>query len=268
MYKARVLTVTNRCVSLRTREPTVEANHSMSVFANVGTHSGGQPMAHAHSSRTTEQRVVIAGAGRVGHRTAQVLDNYGYDVDLIERDPETVDQVTGRRTSVVIEGDATDPEILHQAKPEQSDMPTDQTGDGTTNFAICAGIQHLTDDIRTVARVDESKRADTAWEFADEIMYPERAGSKSVINRIRGNDIRTLADVTGDLDVLDIRVDPQSPVAGKQLTEILLTDGSQVISNADGTEIARAGTTLEPDRRSLVAAEPSVADGVDNLLIG
>ncbi|MFB6127738.1 MAG: TrkA family potassium uptake protein [Halolamina sp.] len=220
------------------------------------------------NDRTAEQHVVIAGAGRVGYRTAQVLDDYGHGVYLIERDAETVEQVTGHQTGVVIEGDATDPEILRQTEPKRADILAALTGDGTTNFAICAEIQHLTDDIRTVARVEEAERADTAQEFVDEIIYPERAGSKATINRIQGNDIRTLEDVTGDLDVLDIRVDPRSPVAGKQLKEILFPDGSQVISDADGTEIARPETTLEPDRRYLVAAEPSVADDVHKLLVG
>lgn len=225
-------------------------------------------MVFTYNSRTAEQHVVIAGAGRVGHRTAQVLDDYGHEVYLIERDAATVDQVTGRRTGVVIEGDATDPEILRQTEPEQTDILAALTGDGTTNFAICAEIRHLTDDIRTVARVGEPERADAAQEFVDEIIYPERAGSKAAINRIQGNDIRTLEDVTGDLDVFDIRVDPRSPVASKQLKEILLPDGSHVISDADGTEIARPETTLEPDRRYLIAAEPSVADDVHKLLIG
>ena len=204
----------------------------------------------------------------MGHRTAQVLDDYGHEIYLIERDAETVDRVTGRRTGIVIEGDATDPEILSQTGPEDADILAALTGDGATNFAICAEIQHLTDEIRTVARVENPDQTDRAEGFVDESIYPERAGSKAAINRIQENDIRTLEDVTGDLDVLDIRVDPRSPAAGKQLNELLLPDGSQVISDADGTEIARPETTLEPDRRYLVAAEPSVADDVHRLLIG
>jgi trk system potassium uptake protein TrkA len=164
------------------------------------------------SGRTAEQHVIIAGAGRVGHRTAQVLHDYGHEVYLIERDPKTVDAVTGRRTGVVIEGDAADPNILRQAEPERADVLVALTGEDTTNFAICAEIHHL--------------------------------------------------------DVLDIRVDPRSPVAGKQLKEILFPGGTQIISDADGTEIARPETTLEPGRRYLVAAEPSVADDVHKLLVG
>jgi trk system potassium uptake protein TrkA len=183
-------------------------------------------MVFTANDRTAEQHIVIAGAGRVGHRTAQALDDYGQEVYLIERDSATVERVTGRRTGVVIEGDATDPDILGQTDPERADVLAALTGDDTTNFAICAEMRHLTDDIRT------------------------------------------LEDVTGDLDVLDVRIDPRSPAAGKELKEILFPDGSQVISDADGTEIARPETTLEPGRRYLVAAEPSVADDVQKLLVG
>jgi trk system potassium uptake protein TrkA len=225
-------------------------------------------MVFTHSDRTAEQHIVIAGAGRVGHRTAQVLGEYGHDVYLIERDSRTVKQGTDDQTSIVIEGDATDPQILRQTDPSEADVLAALTGDGTTNFAICAEMRHLTENIRTVTRVDDPSRADSAQEFVDEIIYPERAGSKAAVNRIQRNDIRTLDDVTGDLDILDIRVDPRSPVAGKQLKEILLPDGSHVISDADGTEVARPDTTLEPDRRYLVAAEPSVADDVHKLLVG
>lgn len=225
-------------------------------------------MVFTHNGRTAEQHVVIAGGGRVGHRTAQLLDDYGHEVYLIERDPETADQATAPRTGVVIEGDATDPEILRQTDPEQADVLAALTGDGTTNFAVCAEVQHLTDDIRTVARVDETDRGNVATEFVDEIVYPERAGSKATVNRIQGDDIRTLEDVTGDLDVLDIRVDPRSPAAGKRLEEIHLPEGSHVISDAEGTEIARPETTLEPDRRYLVAAEPGMTNDVHKLLVG
>jgi trk system potassium uptake protein TrkA len=225
-------------------------------------------MVFTHSDRTIEQHIVIAGAGRVGHRTARVLGEYGHEVYLIERDSRTVEQVTDDQAGIVIEGDATDPRILRQTDPNEADVLAALTGDGTTNFAICAEMRHLTENIRTVTRVDDPSRADSAQEFVDEIIYPERAGSKAAVNRIQGNDIRTLEDVTGDLDILDIRVDPRSPVAGKRLKEILLPDGSHVISDADGTEVARPDTTLEADCRYLVAAEPSVADDVHKLLIG
>ena len=208
-------------------------------------------MVFTTTDRPTEQHVVVAGAGDVGSRTAQVLDDYGHDVYLIERDPATVEQVTERRRSVVIEGDATDPEVLAQADPERADVLAALTGD----------------EIRTVARLDSPERA-VSTAAVDDVVYPERAGSKAAVNCIQADDIRALEDVTGDLDVLDVRVDPRSPVAGKQLSEVPFPEGSHVIADAYGTEVARPETTLEPGRRYLVAAEPSVTDEVHRLVVG
>jgi trk system potassium uptake protein TrkA len=165
-------------------------------------------MVFTTTDRPTEQHVVVAGAGDVGSRTAQVLDDYGHDVYLIERDPATVEQVTERRRSIVIEGDATDPEVLAQAGPERA--------------------------VSTAA--------------VDDVVYPERAGSKAAVNCIQADDIRALEDVTGDLDVLDVRVDPRSPVAGKQLSEVPFPEGSHVIrrrrirSRSNGGRLLRVET--------------------------
>jgi len=109
---------------------------------------------YTQTDRTPEQHIIIAGAGRVGHRTAQLLSDYGHDVYLIERDSDTVEMVIDNWTGVVIEGDAEDPQILRQAEPSQADVLAALTGDATTNFAICAEMQHLTTHIRTIARVN------------------------------------------------------------------------------------------------------------------
>jgi trk system potassium uptake protein TrkA len=225
-------------------------------------------MTVTHDHTTGELRVVIAGAGRVGHRTAQVLSDLGHEVCLIERNTETVESVTGRRTGVVVEGDAADPTVLRQTDPERTDVLAALTGDGTTNIAVCAEMRHLASDVRTVARVDDPSQAEAPGEFVDEVVYPERAGSKAAVNRIQRDDVRALEDVAGDIDVLDVRIDPRAPVAGKRLDEVSLPEGSHVIADADGTEVARPGTTLDPDRRYLVAADPSVAADVRKLLIG
>ncbi|ERG94478.1 TrkA family potassium uptake protein [Haloquadratum walsbyi] len=223
---------------------------------------------HAQTDQIPEQHIVIAGAGRVGYQTAQVLTDCGHEVYLIERDPKTVERIIGGWTGVVIEGDAEDPQVLSRADPSQADVFAALTGDATINFAICAEMQHLSKGIRTIARVNDPNRENMSNAFIDEIVYPERTGSNATVNRIQRENIRVLEDVTKDINILNIRVHPQSPAAGKQLNEILLPDGCHVISDADGTEVARPETTLDRSRRYLSAAEPNTVDDAQKLLIG
>ena len=223
---------------------------------------------YTQTDHTAERRVAIAGAGRVGRRTAKHLSDHGHDVYIIERDSKTVDTVVNNCSGVVIEGDAEDPQVLHQVEPRRVDVVAALTGDATTNFAICAEMQHLTEDVRTVARVNNLERVNTTNEFINEIVYPERIGSKAAVNRIQGESVQTIEDTTGDVDILNIRIHPRSPAAGEQVEDIRLPDGCHVISGADGTKIAGPETTLKGSRRYLIAVEPHMIDDVRKLLIG
>lgn len=150
--------------------------------------------------------IIIAGAGRVGHRTARVLRDQGHDAYLIDKDPNIVEDARQALESTVIEGDATDPKVLAQADPERADVLAALTETGATNFAICAVVKHLTGDIRTVARIERPDQLDEEGTFFDRVVYPERAGAKSAVNQILTGDTRVFEDVTGDLDVAEVQV--------------------------------------------------------------
>ena len=87
-------------------------------------------------------------------------------------------------------------------------------------------------------------------------------------NEIVGSDVQTLADVTGNLDILLVRVAEGAPAAGKQLTDVRFPTGTLVVSDENGQRIARSDTTLKPGRSYVVAVEPDVADEVMNLMRG
>jgi trk system potassium uptake protein TrkA len=105
-------------------------------------------------------------------------------------------------------------------------------------------------------------------EFVDGIVYPERAGAKVAANQILGSDVRTLADVTGALEILEVVVQESAPAAGKQLSEVRFPAGTLVISDDDGERVAQPETVLTPDRRYVVAVESDVVDEVLQLLRG
>jgi trk system potassium uptake protein TrkA len=73
--------------------------------------------------------------------------------------------------------------------------------------------------------------------------------------------VQTFEGVTGELEILDIRVDYDAPAAGEVVSDVL-PEGSVVISQADGDVAVQHSTTLVAGRRYLVAADYDVVDEV------
>ena len=216
---------------------------------------------------TSNLDTIIAGGGRVGFQTAEILANRGHDVTIIERDERVVSEIADEWIATVIQGDATNPDIIEQAGIEQADVVAALTGETGLNFAVCLAASELNPDIRTVARIDRAA-GEAYTRFVDAILFPERAGAQVAANEIVGGDVQMLADVTGTLDIMLVRVAEGAPAAGKQLTDVRFPAGTLIISNDDGHRIARPDTTLTPGSRYVVAVEPDVADEVMNLMRG
>lgn len=216
---------------------------------------------------TRDLDIIIAGGGRVGFQTAELLANRGDDVTIIERQNAVVEAIADEWVATVIHGDATDPDIIEQAGIEKSDAIAALTGETGLNLAVCMAAKELSPGIRTVARIERSS-GEAYTRFVDAIVFPERAGARVAANEIVGSDVQTLADVTGTLDIMQIRVAEGAPAAGKTLTEVRFPEGTLIVSDEDGEQVARPDTTLTPGKLYVVAVEPDVVDEVMNLMRG
>jgi len=211
--------------------------------------------------------IIVAGGGRVGFQTAELLANRGHDVTIIETEERVVSEIADEWVATVIRGDATDPDIIEQAGIDRADAIAALTGETGLNLAVCLAALELQPEIRTVARIDRAT-AESYTRFVDAILFPERAGARVAANEIVGSDVQTLVDMTGDLEIMLVRVAEGAPAAGKRLADVRLPAGALVVSDDDGNRIARSDTTLTPGSRYVVAIEPDVADEVMNLMRG
>jgi trk system potassium uptake protein TrkA len=211
--------------------------------------------------------IAIAGGGQVGLRTAEILDDRGQNVVIIERDHGRCKALNDAYIGTVIEGDASRPAVLEQADPDRCDVLVALTGDTATNLGICMAAGQMT-DVRTVMRVTEPDAAQEYGGLVDSVVYPEDAGSRAVVNELLGDGVTTIEAVGGDLEILAVTVSPEAPAAGRQLANVALPKGSLIIAHAGGDRVSTAETVLEPGDRYLVAVEAAVTDEVMNLLRG
>jgi trk system potassium uptake protein TrkA len=205
---------------------------------------------------STPTTLVIAGGGRVGNRVAESFADRGHSVTVIEQDAAVIDTATADERIEYIEGDARRPSVLRDALREQTDVLGALTASEDTNLAICMAAQRLFPEIRTVARI-EDEHGDEYTEYVDDIYFPERASVKAAVNALSGSDIRTLEDVTGDLELLDVRVDYDAPAAGEVVSDAL-PEGSVVIAKTHGDVAVQHSTKLVAGRRYVVAVDPDV----------
>jgi trk system potassium uptake protein TrkA len=204
--------------------------------------------------------IVIAGGGRVGHRVAQHFAGRGHEVTVIERNPDAIHDADRRGPIEYLEGDATRPAMLRAAVSVDPGVRGALPAREVTNLAVCMAASKLYPEIRTVARIEDAD-ADEYTEFVDEVYFPERASIKAAVNAISGSDVQTLEGVTGDLEVLDIRLDYEAPAAGEVVADAL-PEGSVVIAAVGGHVAVQHSTKLVAGRRYLVAADQDVVHDV------
>lgn len=215
----------------------------------------------------TNLRVVIAGGGEVGLRTARFLHDRGCSVVIIEKDERRCEELTDEYIATVIAGDAARPGVLRQADLDSSDVIAALTHHEPTNFAICQAANSMA-DIRTVLRTEQDPD-ELYVEYVDGFVFPEHHGARVAANEIVGGvGVRTIEEITGDLEIMEIEVSDAAPAANKRLDQVRLPRGSLIISDARGGRIGGPDMVLEAGDRYIVAIESEVADEVLNLLRG
>ena len=216
-------------------------------------------------------RFVIVGAGRVGLRTARVLEDEGHEVVLIERDEPTVRRARAEGRTVV-EGDGGMESTLEEAGLDGVDAVGALTSDLNTNFMVCMIAKHH--GCRTIMRIDQDYRDEIYRRYAsdvDEVVYPERLGALGAKNALLGGTIRAIADVAPHLQVLEVTVASDAPMHEYTISELQLPGDATLLAFGKAGEDLRvplADETLEDGDRVVVLADFAVLDDVRQLLVG
>jgi trk system potassium uptake protein TrkA len=206
------------------------------------------------------EHYVVAGGGRVGRRVARHFADRGVAVTVIERDSEAITTAAESGAVEYLVGDATRPSLLREAIGDRTTVLGALTANTDTNLAVCMAATELDGDLKTVARIDDAD-GDAYTEYVDEVYFPERASVDAAVNALSSGDVRLLEGATGDLNLLDVRVDFDAPAAGQVVADAL-PEGSVVVARTDGDVAVQHSTKLVGGRRYVVAADEEVVDEV------
>jgi len=127
---------------------------------------------------TMRREVLLVGGGRVGRHTAKNLPSERYRVTIVERDSEKCDSLTADDASEVIEGDATEKEVLDRAEPAEADIVAALTNDTATNKMVCEMLHERNPEAKKIVRISTDGEEELSHlRFIDNIVYPAAAGA-------------------------------------------------------------------------------------------
>ncbi len=216
-------------------------------------------------------RFVIIGAGRVGLRCARVLREEEHEVTLVELNPAKAKRARDEGFDV-IEGDGSHEDVLTGADLENADALGALTSNLNVNFAACTIGNHH--DCRTVMRIDEDYREEIYRKYTaevDEVVYPERLGAIGAKNALLGGDIRAIADIAQNLQIVELTVTESSPTRGYTISELQLPANATVLAFGkvgDPLTVPDPDESIDVGDRLVVLADFNVLSDVRHIIVG
>jgi trk system potassium uptake protein TrkA len=210
--------------------------------------------------------VIVAGAGKVGWNLARELIDKGHEVTLIENDRRRYLVVEQELEHAVQYGDASELWVLERAGIPRADLVIAVTGDDEDNILICQMARDKYEVERIVARVNNPRNLDHFKELGIE----PAVSATDLILRLIEHEVPQyglvhLLDLAGDrLEIIELIVHEESPVAGHRVGDVDMPDGSLIISvlREGGGFVPQGDTVIEAGDEVLVVLDPGLEDDI------
>ena len=170
-----------------------------------------------------QDHVIVIGYGRVGQSAVAALQDSSQKIVLIERIEEQAQEAMDKGL-IVIKGDATDDDVLHEAGVEHAKTLLVCTGDTRDNLFIVLSARGLNPNLRIIARSDAESKTKMRRAGADRIVSPYQTGGKYMANIAMRPHVADFLDVVTldnglELWLEELTIEPGSSLVGKTVGE-------------------------------------------------
>jgi len=217
--------------------------------------------------------VLIAGGGKVGANLARLLLRAGHEVTLIEQRNDRFSALEEEFEHVAQRGDATELFILERAGIKRPpDLVLAVTGDDEDNLIICQISKEKYGVPKVIARVNDP-RNQAHFDLLG--ISPTICATSNIMGLIEHEvpeheDLVHLLELRREnLEIVEVQIDKDSPVAGKRVEELKVPDGARLISvmRNGQSEIAVGSTELHPGDQVLAILQPGKEDELRRVLL-
>jgi trk system potassium uptake protein TrkA len=215
--------------------------------------------------------IIVVGGGQVGYYLTKTLLSEGYEVLLIEKQPEKVEVFSERFGSVVIAGDGAEASTLAAAGAARANVVIAVTGEDEDNLVICQVAKHKFHVDRTIARVNNPKNEQLFRMLGIDVTVSQTNHILHLIEQSipQHTFVHLLSLRHADLAIVDAKVGEDSPSAHSQVGEIKLPPECIIAAISRGPEliIPTPATELLPGDDVIAIAHRDQEDALRALLV-
>ena len=174
------------------------------------------------TKRDKIEKIMILGGGRVGFKVAKELSKDGYNVKLIEINPDKAEHIANSLSNVlVLNIDGTRVDLLSEESLEEMDAFIATTGDSQKNIMSC--LMAKSKNIgRTIAIVDNTDYFELSESIGvDTLINKKLLAANQIFRFIRKGNILELNKLNNmNAEVLEFLISKESKVKGKKIKDI------------------------------------------------
>jgi trk system potassium uptake protein len=168
--------------------------------------------------------IIIGGGGDVGYYLTKSLLNQGHEVLLLEKGNTRYQALSEELGQSVVRGDACEARTMEEVGVNRADVVIAVTGEDEDNLVICQMAKKRFNVARTIARLNNPKNELIFQKLGiDVTVSPTRSILSLIEAELPGSTFVTLMTLKrAGLEIMEIRVPTDSPIAGKTLSAINL----------------------------------------------
>jgi len=214
-------------------------------------HAAELPLPPARAEAVGPLYVIVMGGGRVGYYLVRALLENNVEVTIIESNKDIFELVSTQVDCPVILGDGSSTAVLEMAGARRANVFVAVTNHDHDNLIACQLAKQQFGIPRTIARVKNPKNEAIMQQLGVDITVSSTAIITNVIqSELPHSRIRQVLDLrTGQLEIMEYRLDSTSPVVGRKLREVKFPAACNVVT------IFRNGEAIVP--RGEVEFQPS-----------
>lgn len=215
---------------------------------------------------TDPKNVLIVGGSDIGYHTARLLEERGLRPHLIEANADRARDLSERLSATTVRNkDPTDRDFLESERMADVDVVVAALEHDSEENLMAALRGKRKGADRSVAIVDHGEYVDLFEDAGvDVAVNPRRATATEIIEFVRDQDTQNVALLEDEAQVIEIRIDTDSVLAGRPIREAISDLPEDVVIGAitrNGSfRMPRGDTVIEPGDHAVILADNDVVE--------